>query len=143
MEIPITTTTILFTITAITAIFAVYKSFHKPQEDIEKRQSLDSLATEKDKLIAEKDLGTKATILAQKELETKALVLAEQVKNKDVENERRFSEMGVRLDAGMALAQNHIHTVDVKADKLLVDVGALNISIAKLQTIIEERIPKK
>ena len=143
MEIPITTSTILFFTTIIGVIFSVYLYFHKPQEEIERRQSLDSLATEKDKLLAEKDLGTKATILAQKELETKALVLAEQVKNKDVENERRFSEMGMRLDTAMTTAQNHIHTVDVKVDKLIESVNLMGNKITELSTIINERIPKK
>lgn len=143
MEIPITTSTILFATTVIGVIFSIFFYFRKPQEDIEKRQGLDALATEKDKLIAEKDLGTKATILAQKELETKALVLAEQVKNKDVENERRFNEMGVRLDTAMTTAQNHIHTVDVKVDKLIESVNIMGNKITELSTIINERIPKK
>lgn len=134
---------IMFAIGIIGVIFSIYKSYHQPQENIERRQSLDTLATEKDKLIAEKDLGTKATILAQKELETKALVLAEQVKNKDVENERRFNEMVVRLDTAMATAQNHIHTVDVKVDKLIESVNSMSNKITELSTIISERIPRK
>ena len=116
----------------LSIIFAVYNSFRKPQEDIETKQAL-----------SEKDLGTKATILAQKELETKALVLAEQVKNKDIENERRFNEMGVRLDTAMTTAKNHIHTVDVKVDRLIESVGILTNTITKLQTIIEERSPRQ
>lgn len=139
----ITTSNVMFALGIIGLIFSIYKSYHQPQENIERRQSLDTLATEKDKLIAEKDLGTKATILAQKELETKALVLAEQVKNKDVENERRFNEMGVRLDTAMATAQNHIHTVDIKVDKLIESVNTMSNKITELSTIINERIPRK
>lgn len=139
----LTASNVMFALGIIGLIFSVYKSYHQPQENIERRQSLDTLATEKDKLIAEKDLGTKATILAQKELETKALVLAEQVKNKDVENERRFNEMGLRLDTAMATAQNHIHTVDVKVDKLIESVNAMSNKITELSTIINERIPRK
>ena len=59
MEIPITTSTILFITTILGVVFSVYLYFHKPQEEIEKKQSLDALATEKDKLLAEKDLGKK------------------------------------------------------------------------------------
>ena len=139
----LTTGNITFAIGIIGIIFGVYKSYHKPQEELERKQSLDALATEKDKLLAEKDLGTKATILAQKELETKALVLAEQVKNKDVENERRFNEMGVRLDTAMTTAQNHIHTVDIKVDKLIESVNGMGNKITELSTIINERIPPR
>ena len=123
---------ILGVLGVLSIIFTVYNSFHKPQEDLETKQAL-----------SEKDLGTKATILAQKELEAKALVLAEQVKNKDIENERRFNEMIVRLDSAMAMAQNHIHTVDTKVDKLIEGVGSLANQVTKLATIIEERNPRK
>jgi hypothetical protein len=143
METLITPSNIMFVIGIIGVIFSIYKSYAQPQQELEKRQSLDALATEKDKQLADKDLGTKASILAQKELETKALVLAEQVKNKDVENERRFNEMGARLDTAMATAQNHIHTVDVKVDELNKSVGVLTNKITELSTIINERIPKK
>jgi ribosome assembly protein YihI (activator of Der GTPase) len=134
---------ILFLISVGAVVFAIYSYFRTPQESMEKKQSLDALAAEKDKLIAEKDLGTKATILAQKELETKALLLAEQVKNKEVENERRFNEMTLRLDAGLALAQNHIHTVDTKVDKLIDTIVSMGNKITELTTIIGERIPSK
>lgn len=132
---------VMFVVTIGAVIFGIFSYFRTPQETMEKRMSLDALATEKDKLIAEKDLGTKATILAQKELETKALVLAEQVKNKDVENERRFNDMGCRLDVAMTTAQNHIHTVDVKVDKLIETVGSMSNKITELSTIISERLP--
>lgn len=134
---------VMFIIAIISIIFAVWFKVRDPQEKTERNQALDFLATEKDKVIAEKDLGTKATVLAQKEMETKALILAEQVKNKDVENERRFNEMGVRLDTAFALAQNHIHTVDTKVDELIKTVGIMSNEITKLGTIIEERIPRK
>ena len=35
--------------------FSIYNSFRKPQDSIERRQALDLLATEKDKLIADKE----------------------------------------------------------------------------------------
>lgn len=143
MEIPITTSTIMFGITVIGVIFSIYLYFHKPQEEMKEHQSLDALATEKDKLLAEKDLGTKATILAQKELETKALVLSEQVKNRNEENDRRFNEMGTRMDRALTLAENHTHTVDIKVDELIKTVGILSGTIIKLSTIIEERNPRK
>jgi hypothetical protein len=116
----------------ISVLFAIYNKFRKPQEDIETKQA-----------VAEKDIANKATILAQKELETKALVLAEQVKSKNEENERRFLDMGVRLDTAMTTAQNHIHTVDIKVDKLIESVNVMGNKITELSTIINERIPKK
>ena len=132
MEIPVTTSTILFVTTVLGVIFSIYLYFHKPQEEIELKQA-----------VSEKDLSTKATILAQKELETKALVLAEQVKSKNEENERRFLDMGVRLDTTMTTAQNHIHTVDTKVDKLIESVNTMGNKITELGTIISERMPRK
>jgi len=111
-------------------VFTIWGKVSKPQEAIEIKQAL-----------TDKDLVNKASLLAQKELETKAFVLAEQVKNKDIENERRFNEMGVRLDTAMTTAQNHIHTVDVKVDALITTTNAMNLNIMKLQTVIEERLP--
>jgi hypothetical protein len=118
-------------ITFLGVIFIVFNYFRNPQVNLEKEQAL-----------TDKDLDSKASILAQKELETKALVLAEQVKSKNEENERRFLDMGVRLDTAMTTAQNHIHTVDVKVDKLIDTVGIMSNEITKLSTIIEERIKK-
>lgn len=117
---------------AISIIFTVYNYFKNPQIKLDKEQAL-----------TENELGTKATILAQKELETKALLLAEQVKGKNEENERRFLDMGIRLDTAMTTAQNHIHTVDTKVDKLIESVNVMGNKITELSTIISERIPKK
>lgn len=113
-------------------VFTIYFRLSNPQTVLEKEQ-----------IRTDKDLGTKATILAQKELETKALVLAEQVKNKDNENERRFIDMGVRLDTAMTTAQNHIHTVDVKVDTLIININTMSNKMTELSTIINERIPSK
>lgn len=112
--------------------FGIFSYFHVPQESIEKKQAL-----------SEKEIDTKATVLAQKELENKANVLAEQVKSRNEENERRFLDMGCRLDTAMTTAQNHIHTVDVKVDTLIATVGTMSNEITRLSTIIEERIPRK
>jgi len=61
--------------------------------------------------------------------------------------DKKFADFGLRLDNSMSMAQNHIHTVDVKVDGLMKDVSEMNVSISKeltrLSTIIEERIPKK
>jgi hypothetical protein len=55
--------------------------------------------------------------------------------------------MGTRMDAALALAQNHTHTVDVKVDTLIGSVNQMNLqltnAITRLETTINERIPKK
>lgn len=143
MENLLTPSNIMFAVWVITLIFTIFFYFRKPQEDIEKRQALDAQATEKDKLLAEKDLGTKATILAQKEQESKASLLAQQVQWEKVANEKKFNEFGVRLDNALNLAENHIRTIDIKVDNLTATVSIMGNDIIKLSTIIEERIPQK
>ena len=63
------------------------------------------------------------------------------------ETNRRFDEMGKRLDSSLTLAQNHIHTVDTKVDTLTSCVTKMNLEmtakITELSTIINERIPRK
>lgn len=128
----ITVPNIMFAMGTVGTIFAIYFRFRKPTEDLEKNQ-----------IITDKDLGTKATILAQKEVENKATLLAQQVEWEKQANEKKFSEFGLRLDNSILLAANHIHTVDVKVDKLGENIGGMSIEIARLTTIIEERIPRK
>lgn len=122
---------IMFVIGILGTIFAVYFHFAKPQEDIEKTQ-----------IKIDKEVGTKATILAQQEMAAKASLLAQGVEWEKIANEKKFTEFGLRLDGAMLLATNHIHTVDTKVDKLSVDVNGISVEIAKLTTIIEERIPR-
>lgn len=104
-------------------IFAVYNSFRKPQEDLEVKQ-----------VVANKDLDNKATILAQKEMENKASLLAQQVVLQKETYDKKFAEMGVRLD-----------TLDTKLNELIITSNVWHLDITKtltkLSTIIEERIP--
>lgn len=122
----------MFVLGLIGIVIAVYKSFHVPQENIEKNAAVNE----------ERDKG-KATVLAQKELESKTLVLQEQVKSRNEETDRRFLEMGIRLDTAMTTAQNHIHTIDTKVDALTDTVSNMSNKITELATIIAERIPRK
>lgn len=55
----------------------------------------------------------------------------------------RFKEMQDGITASTALAQNHIHTVDTKVDGLVSLCAQMGKDLVKLQTIIDERIPKK
>jgi len=120
----------------IGSIFGVYTHFKNPQIDMDKKQALND---ERDK--------NKATVLDQKAVETKAELLAQQFKSEKEDNNRRFSELGERLDKSMTLAQNHIHTVDTKVDGLTKAVNDMNNKmsneITQLATIINERIPRK
>lgn len=119
-------------VAVFSVVFGIYNYFRKPQEDQEQKLALQ-----------EKDIGSKATILAQKEMENKAALLDQQVKLEREANERKFAELGVRLDNAFALAQNHIHTVDTKVDNLITSVNTMGNDVTKLSTIIEERIPKR
>lgn len=113
-------------------IFTIYNSFKNPQTKIEK-----------DQIKAEEDLKDKATILSQQEVESKAQLLAQQVQWEKEANEKRFCEMNLNLKEAVALAQNHIHTVDTKCDGLKATIEQMGKDIVQLTTIINERIPKK
>lgn len=132
MELLLTPSNITFFIGLAGTIFAVFMFFRKPQEDLETKQAV---FDERDK--------SKATVLAQKEMENKAIVLAQQVQWEKEANEKKFTEFGLRLDTALNLAQNHIHSIDVKVDNLAVLVGVMDKSLTKLFTIVDERMPKK
>ena len=142
METLLTPANVMFSLGIIGTIFSVFLYFKKPQDDLEKKQALDALATEKDKLLASKELADKATIMQQKEAETKAGLLTQQVQWEKEANEKRFLEFGTRLDTALSMAQNHIHTVDTKVDALMKLVNSMGNDITRLATIIDERIPK-
>lgn len=79
----------------------------------------------------------------QEETETKAALLAQQVVLEREMNEKKFIDVGVRLDGAFTLAQNHIHTLDTKIDTVTNSLNTLGLHVEKLSTIIEERIPRK
>lgn len=123
---------ITFALGIIGMIFGVYRYFRDPQIDIDKKQALND---ERDK--------SKATILDQTKVENKTELLAQQFKIESESNNRRFVELGERIDKSMTLAQNHIHTVDTKVDGLTKSVNEMSNEITRLATIISERMPKK
>lgn len=96
---------------------------HDPQVSLDKQQDLD-----------------------KQEMESKASVLEERAKWDREQYEKRFTDMGLRLDSAFALAQNHTHTVDVKVDTLIGSVNAMNLEMTKaiteLRTTVHERLPK-
>ena len=115
---------ILGCIAIVSAIFGVIMWIRKPQEDIEKKQATDKIA-----------------------VDDKAHLLAEQLKWNKEDNERRFEEMNKAICLANNTALNHIHSIDVRITNLTDTVNnmnnALSNNLTKLQTIIEERIPKK
>ena len=123
---------ITFLIGILGTLFGVYHYFKNPQTALEKTQAVNE----------ERDKG-KSTILAQKETEAKATLLAQQVQWEKEANEKKFIELGERINNAFTLAQNHIHTIDTKVDTMVSSVNSLNIKIAQLTTIVEERLPKK
>lgn len=83
----------------------------------------------------------------QEKLDKDASILEQRVKWEGEFTEKRFTDMGTRIDTALTLAQNHTHSVDVKVDALTNLVNTMNLQmtteITKLGTIINERIPKK
>lgn len=116
----ITTSNIMFVIGILGTAFGVYNYVHTPQEKLDKRQAV-----------------------IEKEVDGKAELLAKQVQWVKEDNDRRFKEIADASATAMNLAQNHVHSIDVKVDNLTVMVNSMNIEIGKLSTIIDERVPKK
>lgn len=83
----------------------------------------------------------------QIEEEKKQGLLAQQVQWEKENTSNRFLEVNSSLKDATTLAQNHIHTIDVKVDNLISVVNDMNVKvtseISRLSTIIEERVPKK
>lgn len=73
----------------------------------------------------------------------KDALLAQQVQWQIEGTERRFKEIQDSFQSLLLQSNNHIHTVDIKVDVLAGKISGVEIAIAKLSTIIEERIPQK
>lgn len=128
----LTTSNVTFAIGIIGVIFTVFFYFRKPQEDLELKQAVTS-----------KDIDSKATVLAAKEMESKAALLAQQVQIERDSNEKKFNDIGIRIDQAFALAQNHLHTLDTKQDAMTANLTTLTIHVEKLSVILDERLPRK
>lgn len=116
----------------IGTIILVYNRFLTPQ-----------IKNEEEHIRTEEQIKDKASILSQKEVENKAGVLAEQFKWFMETNNQKFMDMGKRLDDAFLLAANHTNTVDTKVTELVKTTNTLALTVEKLSTIIEERIPRK
>lgn len=74
--------------------------------------------------------------------EKKDALFAQQMQWQIEGTERRFKEIQESFNGLLLQNNNHIHTLDTKIDALNVCSSNMKIEIAKLGTIIEERIPK-
>lgn len=101
-------------------VFTVFLYFRKPQEQLDKQQALN-----------------------KEEEKNRAALLTRELELERTSNERRFKEGAEALTASQLLATNHINHVDAKVDVIIKGQGQMAIDIAKLFTIIDERIPKK
>lgn len=75
--------------------------------------------------------------------EKQEALFAQQMKLTSDAVDKRFGDVQSQIVALVAQSQNHIHTVDTKVDMLNVSVVGMGKEIAVLQTIINERIPKR
>lgn len=110
---------IMFILGLLGILFAVYNHFKKPQDE-----------NDINKVVTEKDLGTKATILAQKEAEGKASLLAQQVNTEKEYNTKKFVEFN-----------DHFNKTDEKIEILIESVNNMNLDLSKklmkVTTIVE------
>lgn len=124
LEPILTPSNITFVFGILAIIFSVFNYFKNPQIKLEKKQAIDN-----------------------KEEESRAKIFSRELELMKQESDRRFGEMGVRMDRALTLAENHTHTVDTKVDNLTKESNDWHLKISnemtELSTIIKERIPNK
>jgi hypothetical protein len=74
---------------------------------------------------------------------TNDAVFEERIKNLQEVNERRFKDVHEEIKEINTTNQNCFHTVEKKVDILKDEIVGMKVLIGKLETIINERIPKK
>jgi hypothetical protein len=74
--------------------------------------------------------------------EKQAALLGQRVQFMYENFEARYKSMQDNFNSLLLQSNNHIHTLDVKIDKLACETTDLVKEVTKLQTIIDERIPK-
>lgn len=67
-------------------------------------------------------------------------LLQQSLQNLSAKFDEKFKSLDTQI---MRLETNHIHTLDVKLDKNAEAVNLLAIQVGKLETKIDERIPRK
>lgn len=75
--------------------------------------------------------------------EKKDALLRQEVQWTKEGNDKKFMEIQANFQSLLLQSNNHIHTVDIKVDKVMETTAHLSTEVTRLATIIEERIPKK
>ena len=105
--------------------FSIWNKVREPQNEIETKQA-----------VADKEIDSKATVLAAKEMENKAQLLAQQVTLQKEAYDKKFSEIGIRLDG-----------IDSKMMDLVSTSNIWHLDISKLlvelSTRLDERLPSR
>lgn len=124
MESILTPSNIMFAIGIVSLLFSIWGKVKTPQDTLDKQVAVD-----------------------REEVEGKAKILEQRVQWEKESTEKKFTDFGKRLDDAFALAQNHTHSVDLKVDVLIKTTNDWHLEISnkmtKLETLIDERIPKK
>jgi Na+/glutamate symporter len=117
------------------AIILVWWGLRKNQFQVEKKQEVSN--TEEQGQIN----------LLVKQLEWEKESRCKEFKENQDRTDKRFETMNNRVGELIKNEQNHLHTVETKLDALSTTVTTMTINIstelAKLETVINERIPKK
>jgi len=79
----------------------------------------------------------------QKKSETNDLLMDQKANFLSEIYERRFKEIQTRFNELASQNQNHLHTLDTKMDEIRECTSVISRDVVRLQTIIDERIPKK
>lgn len=109
---------------------------------------MESLITPANILFALGLLGTIFTVFnyfrdPQIKAETTDALIEQKLKYINEANDTRFRTVQDTIAALTTQSQNHIHTIDTKVDTLVKSMNDTNINVARLATIIDERIPKR
>jgi hypothetical protein len=120
MEQLITPQNIMFVLGIFGVVFGVYHYLTKPQIQLDKQQALNKQA-----------------------VDSKDTALIQQIQWEKESNAKRFNDLQIEIKEAMTLAQNHIHSIDLKVDRVSETVNSMGQEITRLGTIIEERIPRK
>ena len=79
----------------------------------------------------------------QKKFETNDLLIEQKSNFLADAYDKKFADVQTNIDNLNTINQNHLHTLDIKIDNLSVQVSSICKDIIKLETIINERIPRK
>lgn len=124
MEKILTPSNIMFAIGIIGLLFTLWNKIQNPQTRLERQQAVDKIDDE-----------------------GKAKILEQRVQWEKESTEKKFSEVGVRLENVFVMAKNDISHVDAKVEVMMKDSNAhyldMTVRMTRLETMINERLPPK